>query len=100
LFHWKPFLTLSFEAYAQYQSLSKMRQAQQDTAQNLIHTQQQLQQQLQAFTELKGKLEQSQIHEQARQKEILHLQEKQQQLHDKYTTEKEDLARLHAEKGM
>lgn len=29
LFHWKPFLTLSFEAYAQYQSLSKVRQAQQ-----------------------------------------------------------------------
>lgn len=100
LFHWKPFLTLSFEAYAQYQSLSKVRQAQQDTAQNLTHTQQQLQQQLQAFTELKGKLEQSQIHEQARQKEILHLQEKQQQLHDKYTAEKEDLAHLHAEKVM
>lgn len=98
LFHWKPFLTLSFEAYAQYQNLSKVRQAQHDTAQSLNHTQQQLQQQLQAFTELKGKLEQSQIHEEARQNEILRLQENHQQLHEKYTSEKEALARLHTEK--
>lgn len=103
VFQWKPFRTLSFDAYDQYQLLVRDRQSydralkqQQDAYQQsqkeVEAHQQKAQHHATEMIELKGKLEQKQSHLEERNIDIARLEENQKQWHDKWAFEKQEHA--------